>query len=175
MSPLGADHPPDWTSEWGSTEGVTSPGVGGGPRDRGAEGTSRPHSPGFRAAPPLREHLTTLVQHNLWCRQQLPKTSIAGRQLTDAAWHRTETDPGWFGNMLFQVGPKCSLLSHNDLHESLPRLMLFVQRAFLYLNLYLLFCTMKLKAHANKKGHVRHVSNMISHQQLSPFLSLRWH
>ena len=52
------------------------------------------------------------------------------RQLADGAWHQTTPDPGWFGTVLFQAGPKYLLLSQNDLQESLPRLMLLAQRAF---------------------------------------------
>lgn len=28
------------------------------------------------------------------------------RQLADVAWHQTEANPGWFGTVLFQAGPK---------------------------------------------------------------------
>lgn len=77
-------------------------------RGRGAEGTSGPHC--------------------LWF--QSSSTSVGAAYVphktcdTDVAWF------GWFGTVLFQTEPKYSLLSDNDLHERIPRLMLLAQRAF---------------------------------------------
>lgn len=97
MSLLRAEPPPSpgWTSEWGRTEGVTSLGAGGGPRGRGAEGTSGPYSLWFQSSSPSEG--AAYVPHK-----------ICG---TDVAWHQTK--PGWFGTVLFQTEHKCSLLSDN--------------------------------------------------------------